>query len=253
MKVFLRNLLKFVAVSATLSSSVMTHAGLQDVADRLLGRTGALRIVLNDVSSSVHSADPRGLFIQSSTQFLEAAQAGDELIVATIGDKGSDAFRAERFSIAKTGRSFDDKALVRKRSEEAIEAAKRSVADLRAPASRYLESLRALQQDIATARAAGKEVLVRINGDALENGLANFEASPFDDAAIDRLLATLKASGTLIALAGAGDKKLPPLRLSFVGVGGKGAPQYERVERFWRAYAALCGASVSHYAGTVPK
>lgn len=227
-------------------------AGPKDLLDRLTGKTATLRIVVNDISASVPGHDPRELFMRSSKQFLSAAEAGDTLAVTTIGEQMTERVRVEKFNIGKTGRAFDDKKLRIDRTAEALKAAEKSVEHLRAPRSRYLETLRAFQQDIATARASGMTVLVRINGDALEDGVANFENDKLDDAAAAELIARLKKEGTLIAVPPAGGKALPPLQLSFVGVGGGSAAKYERVERFWRKYAEACGAIITHYGVTIP-
>lgn len=241
----------FLAVCTLPSPS---HADLRDDFNKLTGQTGTLRVLINDMSASPSPDDSKKLYRESSRKFLAKVDSGDVILLATVSDVGMDRVRTEKIVVNKTGRKFDDRSLKAAAVNTAMQQVEKMLATQDVQQSRYLELFAALAPAIAEARAKGMPVLMRVNGDAIEDSpLSKFDKPEFTDAALDALSKRVAAERLLLVTAPkSANATLSHVEIAMVGTGGVGSQRYQRIERFWRAYFELCGVTLTYYGGTVP-
>lgn len=243
-------LARMLAGPVLLGSLTAAHGGWLDTVNQITGRAGTLHILALDVSISPQADDPRKLYRQLSAAVLERVQPGDILLLLPVGNQGQSAVRLEKFDLARSGKSFEDrknKAITLKAAKERIE----SLLNQTATQTRLLESLAALKPEIAAAKARGMEVDLRVGSDVLESSaLADMDNRGFGTAHADGLLKKVHSQGLLMNQPSADATAV--LRAVVVGAGGKTPEAYQTVETFWRKYFTANGFSLMHYGRTVP-
>lgn len=238
------------AAPLALGSVSAAHGGWLDTINQLTGRAGTLHILALDVSISPQVDDPRKLYRQLSSVVLDRVNPGDILLLLPVGNQGQSAVRLEKFDLARSGKSFEDrknKAITLKAANERIEA----LLSQTATQTRLLESLAALKPEIAAAKARGMEVNLALGSDVLESSaLCDMDNRSFGAAQADGLLKKVHSQGLLMNQPNADGAAV--LRAVVVGAGGKTPEAYQTVETFWRKYFTANGFTLMHYGRTVP-
>jgi hypothetical protein len=253
-RVFLARAGRGGVVAVTALHSLVATAGVKEELLKLAGQAPALRIALIDVSASPAQSDPKGLYRDAARGFLNIAEPGDDLLIASMGDRGMDSFVAESIHLNRSGRKFEDRKSRHDGLERATAAMERLLSGPVAGSSRLLETLAALQPIAAAALAKGRAVHLYMATDGMENSrLASFEDLKFTDAKADALLARLVQSRLLMSTPEAVTASRSEVVVSVVGAGGASPEAWQRNKRFWEQYFAACGARLAFYGRSVPR
>lgn len=232
-----------------ISAAAQEERSLMASARQLLGqRPPKLFVGVLDVSASPSQLDASQVHHSALRALFAQANVGDELLATTVGDAGIDRTQMKTASLRGTGKSFQDKKLVR----DGVDGMHVWLKDQPKGKgmSRYLETFAALQAPLKKVLDAGLSVDLMVAGDGVENSpMANFERT-FDG---KHLLATLANRNLLLTA-----RKTPPsatatkVRMMFVGVGGINDAAYTRGRDFWAAYAQAAQVELAFYGRDVP-
>lgn len=248
-----RLLASAIAPAMSLSLPAMADAqggGLIASARQFLGqRPRQLFIGVLDVSASPSQLDASEVHLRALQAFFRQAQAGDELLSTTVGDAGIDRTQMNTASLRATGKSFQDKKVVRE-GIEGMDVWLRNQPKGKGQ-SRFLETLAALQAPLMKVVDAGLPVDVLVAGDGVENSpLANFERG-FDG---KKLVSNLASKNMLITArrTPAPSASAARVRLMFVGVGGLSDAAFTRCRDFWSLYAQESQIDLAYYGRDLP-
>lgn len=229
------------------SVPLFAHAGFLDSARSMLGQQPPRLLVgVLDVSASPSSTDIATLHQRALAALFHSALPGDVLLATTVGEAGMDTVQLKTVALPKTGKSFQDKRHVKDGVATAIAWLAEQPKNQRQ--SRYLETFASLQPAFMRALQGGVSVDMVVAGDAVENGIANFERT-FE---APKLIAALTKKQLLLTVPDTVPSATPSARLSFVGAGGSDEPAYVRCRDFWRAYAKACRLELAWYGRDLP-
>lgn len=197
---------------------------------------GRVKVVLVDHSGSIDRRD-REIYARSLRAVADEMEPGDRLVVAAVGDDSRSAFQPLiDLTVPKTAIRVDQ--------EQARAAGRRAVAnaipailgtgadDIGASSTHLLDTIAGASQAFGSARADSL-ILLSDGVEDSEVGNVNKLRSPAD---IQEMLGKARRAGLLPELKG--------VSLTVVGAGGR---DYDRVEQFWRAYAAATHMTIAAY------
>ena len=244
------------ALGASLSLFSSSAAWAFDPVDavrRLAGQVPCLRIGLVDVSTSLAGgpqADERA--IRALKAFYAKAQAGDELVVGSIGDARMDRARMQLRSVARSGKLFEDKQRLAAATAEQLDWAAAELARPRTTATRCVETLAAHQPAVMRAINAGFNVQLLVAGDGVESSdWCNFDDPRLlNERTVPRLVNDLAQRRMLLCA----PKQAKPgqVQMMLVGAGGRTSASWQQTRSFWEAYCQQAGVDLVHYGPELP-
>jgi uncharacterized protein len=195
-----------------------------------------VEVVLVDRSGSIHPRD-RDLSARSLGAVADEMEPGDRLVVAAVGDDSRSAFQPLiDITVPQTAIRVDQekaRGAVRRAVANAIPAILGTGADgVGASSTHLLDTIAGASQAFGSARA-GSLILLSDGVEDSEVGNVDKLRSPAD---IQEMLRKAHRAGVLPELKG--------VSLTVVGAGGR---DYDRVEQFWRAYAAATHMTITTY------
>jgi hypothetical protein len=235
--------------------AVPSHAGWTDSIRSLTGRSPTLRIGLVDVSNSLPSGpgfEARSMAVLKT--FFQKAQAGDELIVGSIGEARMDRVRQQGRSLARSGKVLQDKQLLTKAVQDQLDWAIAELGKPKSQQSRYAETLAALQPAAMRALQQGANVQVLIAGDGVEfSEWCDFnDAKKLNQRSLPTLVEQLASRRMLLRDPSAKLPEKPIMELMLVGAGGITSSSWQITRAFWESYCIKAGVQLTHYGPDLP-
>lgn len=252
-----RGLTRRTCLAAGLTAALPLPTLAVDVLDsmrRLAGQVPCLRIGLVDVSTSLDAGpqtDERT--VRALKAFFGKAQAGDELVVGSIGDARMDRVRLQGRSVARTGKLFEDKKRMAKALEEQLTWAQAELARPRTAGTRCVETLAAHQPAVSRALQQGSTVQVLIAGDGVESSeWCNFDdPRQLNERTVPKLVGDLAKRRMLLCDTAAGVRP-GQVQMMLVGAGGRTSGSWQDTRSFWETYCRTAGIQLLHYGPDLP-
>ena len=243
-RTFLNSLaVSFIGTLALLLPQV-SHAGLQDLWQRVTGtqQAGKLIVVHVDVTSSVKIQDWT-LYERTFEGMLRTLNPGDRIVLSTIGDQPVSKMLTvcdrtlERRHIRLRDAAARE-AIIKELKTDFI--ALRDPGAKTAPATYVLDAVTATDQVFAQGRLQGRELVYLILSDMIEESqVANFTRKRPDGAAANKLIAQRTKAGLM--------PNLHDVKVYVVGAGGRSGEDMMRIKAFWESYFRAAGATLVEY------
>jgi hypothetical protein len=195
-----------------------------------------VEVVLVDRSGSIDPRD-RDLYARSLAAVADEMEPGDRLVVAVVGDDSRSAFQPLiDITVPQTAIRVDQekgRAAARRAVANAIPAILGTGNDRGGASSTHLlDTIAGASQAFSSSRA-GSLILLSDGVEDSEVGNVDKLRSPEE---IEEMLGKARRAGLL--------PQLKDVSLTVIGAGGR---DYDRVELFWRAYAAATHMTIAAY------